>query len=89
MLRHDAPRIYDAVMDVVFQMFGERLVNDAERLAFVVPGEMLHVFQNEGEHTRLACCVCRPRRTLSQMHDARARRAAPEGGCAPRVSCRG
>jgi hypothetical protein len=33
MLRHDALRVYDAVVDVVFQVFGQRLVNDAEGAA--------------------------------------------------------
>ena len=47
-LRHNALRIYDAVVDVVFQVFGQRLVNDAERLTFVVPDEVLDVLQHKG-----------------------------------------
>jgi hypothetical protein len=48
MLRHDAPRIYDPVMDVVFQVFGQRLVNDAEGPALVVPHEVLDILQHKG-----------------------------------------
>ena len=36
-LRHDVLCVYDAVVDVVFQVFGQRLVNDAEGAALVVP----------------------------------------------------
>jgi hypothetical protein len=47
MLRHDALRVYDAVVDVVFQVFGQRLVNDAEGAALVVAREVLDVLQHE------------------------------------------
>jgi hypothetical protein len=47
MLRHDALRVYDLGINVVFEMVSQRFPNDSERVAFVVPREVFDVFQHE------------------------------------------
>ena len=47
-LRHDALGVYDAMVNVVAERVGQRIVDDLKRAALVVPGEVLDVFQHEG-----------------------------------------
>jgi hypothetical protein len=47
-LRHDALRVYHAVVNVVFQVVGERFPDDAEGAALVVALKVFDVFQHEG-----------------------------------------
>jgi hypothetical protein len=46
-LRHEALRVYNAVMDVVFEMVGQGFVDDVERASLVVPGQVLDIFQHK------------------------------------------
>ena len=46
-LRHDAPRIYDLIINCVADRLGQRVVNDLKRAALVVAAEVLHVLQHE------------------------------------------
>lgn len=46
-LRHDAPRIYDLIINGVAERLGQRVVDDLKRAALVVAAEVLHVLQHE------------------------------------------
>jgi hypothetical protein len=46
-LRHDAPRIYDLIINGVAERLGQCVVNDLKRAALVVAAEVLHVLQHE------------------------------------------
>ncbi len=47
-LRHEALRVYHAVVNMVFQVVGEGVPDDAEGAALVVALEVFDVFQHEG-----------------------------------------
>ena len=47
MLRHNAPRIYDLIINGVAERLGQRVVDDLKRAALVVAAEVLHVLQHE------------------------------------------
>lgn len=46
-LRHDALRINHAVVNVIAEGVGQRVMDDLEGAPFIVPLEVFHVFQHE------------------------------------------
>ena len=46
-LRHDAPRIYDLIINGVAERLGQRVVDDLKRAALIVAAEVFHVLQHE------------------------------------------
>jgi hypothetical protein len=62
-LRHDALRVYHAVVNVVLQVVGEGFPDDADGAALVVALEVFDVFQSAadlGPGCRKFAAVCRP-----------------------------